>query len=139
MTAIVYGHVESAVQAWLAGTAVAPLVQRSAGVYSIYLAMPPAAPNPAIILRLIGGGPRARKDLPETRYGVSFTCYGRSRDEASLIARTLAGELINLGVPGVIAAGVYLGAAEITGMHWFPDPDSDTPRYIVDALITTVA
>lgn len=133
---ILYGPVEQAVKSWLTSTDVAPLVQRSAGVYSIYLAMPAAAPVPSVIVSLIGGGPRARADLPESRYRLSFDCWGTSRDEASLIARTLLAALGDLS--GVTVDGVTLGGADVINMVWLPDPDSDTPRYIVDALIATV-
>lgn len=135
---VLYGPIEQAVKTWLAGTDVAALVQRSPGVYSIYLVMPLAAPVPAVTITLAGGGPQPRADLPECRYRLSFNCWGTTRDEASLIARTLMGALVDLADPGVVVGGVYLGGAEILNMSWLPDPDSDTPRYIVDALIATV-
>lgn len=138
MSVIIYGPVEQAVRSWLSTTQVAPLVTRSPGALSIYLAMPPAGPVPSVIIRQVGGGPLARKDIPETRYTLQFDCWGTSRTEASLIARTLMGELTGLGDPGVVVDGVYLGCAQILNMLWLPDPDSDTARYIVDALITTV-
>lgn len=136
MSVIIYGPIEQAVKSWLMTTDVAPLVQRGAGVFSIYLAMPPAAPVPAVVVSLIGGGPRPRADLPVSRYRLSFDCWGSSRDEASLIARTLLAALGDLS--GVTVDGVTLGGADVINMVWLPDPDSDTARYIVDALIATV-
>lgn len=138
MTINVYGPVESVVKTWLAGTSVAPLVARSPGVFNIFLAMPPAAPIPSVIISQVGGGPLPRKDIPECRYRLSFDCWGTSRSQASQIARALMGELDGLGYSGEVIDGVYLGTADILSMLWRPDPDSDTARYIVDALITTV-
>lgn len=144
MTVVVsFADTENVVKRWLIdATSVAPLLMRSAGAYSIYLAMPKAAPNPALTVSLVGGGPDNRNDLPQQSDRIQFDCWGRSRDEAGLICRTLMGELDSLArqagyvEPG---SGVYLAAASVLSKRWLPDPESDTPRYIVDALITTVA
>lgn len=140
MTAPVYGPVEAAVRDWLKTTDVAPLVTRANGTIDIYRAMPKSAPNPVIVLTLVGGGPFPRADLPATRYRISFDVLGRSLDEANQIAMALVGELVWLGQAdaGEVVGGVYLGAADVLNVRWQPDPESDTPRYIVDALITTV-
>lgn len=140
MTAPVYGPIEAAVRDWLKTTDVAPLVTRVDGTIDIYRAMPKSSPVPVIVLTLVGGGPLRRADLPITRYRVRFNVVGKSLDQAGQIARTLVGELTWLGQgdAGEVFNGVYLGAADVLTMHWLPDLDSDTPRYIVDALITTV-
>lgn len=134
-----FGDVETAVKRWLSGGEVAALVQRNA-LPMIFLAMPKGSPVPSVILSLIGGGP-IRADLPETLYRMSFDCWGTTRDEAGAIARTVVAELESLSLTGGYVeptTGVYLGAAQVIMHRWQPDPDSDTPRYIVDALITTV-
>lgn len=137
---IVYGPVEQAVKQWLFTTTVAPLVTRGAGVYSIYLAMPPASPSPAVLITLLSGGPLDTADLPQTRYRLQFDVLADTRDSAGLIARTLYSELewLGRGGPGALVSGVYLGSATGLSMLWLPDPDSDKPRYVVDASITTV-
>lgn len=137
---IIYGPVEQAVKQWVATTSVAPLVQRPGGALSIYLAMPPAAPIPAVLISLRGGGPLDGADLPQTRYRLQFDCLAATRDDTSLIARTLYSELewLGRGGPGAVIAGVYLASASSLSMIWLPDPDSDKPRYVVDAAITTV-
>lgn len=137
---ITYGSIEQATKDWLATTSVAALVTRAPGALSIYLSMPPAAPVPAVLISLIGGGPLGGADLPQTRYRVQFDCIGTTRDQASMLARTVIGELewLGRGGPGAIAAGVYLGSATVLAQIWAPDPDSDRPRYIVDTAITTV-
>lgn len=135
----IYGPVDVAVKTWLAGTQLADLTLQPGGP-AIHLAMPKSNPQPAILINLIAGGPVSRADLPMTRYRLQFDCIAKSRDTASLLARVLVTELDALGFtnPGVVAAGVYLGGADVLSMRWLPDPNSDVPRYIVDALITTV-
>lgn len=136
---IVYANTETTVKAFLLDSAVAPLVKRPDGGYSIYNAMPPKAPNPAVVAFQIAGGPINRKDLPEQQVTIQFDCWGTSRLQASTLALTVIGELENLALyGGRVIDGVYLGTISTTNMRWLPEPDSDTPRYIVDALITTV-
>jgi uncharacterized protein DUF3168 len=141
VSAPTYGAVDVALKLWLLSSDVAPLVKQPSGAYAVHMAMPKSSPVPSIIINLVSGGPLSRADLPATRYRISFDCWGTTRDEASLIARTVIDllEQISVGNTGILAAGVWLGAAENVSMRWLPDPESDTPRYIVDALITTVA
>jgi len=136
---IAYADTETVVKTWLLSSDVAPLLLRSDGGYSIYNAMPPKAPIPALVMFQVAGGPRTRKDLPEQQVRMQFDCWGKTRKEAGDIARTLIGELENCALTGGrVIGGVYLGTAVTQMMRWLPEPDSDTPRYIVDALITTV-
>jgi hypothetical protein len=136
---IAYADTEAVVKAWLTTTLVAPLLLRPDGRYSIYNAMPAKSPVPALIAWQVTGGPAPRKDLPEQQVRMQFDCWGLSRLQAGEIARTLIGELEDCArTGGAIVSGVYLGSAVTQSMRWLPDPDSDTPRYIVDALITTV-
>jgi hypothetical protein len=87
----------------------------------------------------VGGAPRRRKDLPEDMPRVSFDCWGNSRAEAAGIAEALIGEIESLGpAGGYVHDGLHLYAAEVATWLWLPDPNTDTPRYVVDALFTTV-
>lgn len=134
MSAPLYGPVDLAVQEWLK-------LRIPSSMTPIYLAMPKSAPLPAMLCTLIGGGPVAGSDLPQCLYRLSFDCLATSRNGALTSATRLVSELQYLGVAdnGYEATqGVYLGSASVLNMRWQPDPDSDTPRYIVDALITTV-
>jgi hypothetical protein len=131
---------EALVKAWALQTSVAALLTRADGGVSIYNAMPKAAPVPSLICWRTGGGPRARKDLPEHRARMQMHCWGTSRAQASLIARTLVSELDSLARLGGFDHGdARLAAAEVINLIWLPDPESDTARYIVDALVTTVS
>jgi hypothetical protein len=131
-----YGPADEAVKLWLltGGTSVAAFTT------NVYLAMPKASPKPVLLVQLVGGGPTRRGDLPLSKYSLQLDCIGASRADASTLMRALLADLDALGrdTPGFVAAGMYLGAAEVLLVRWQPDPDSDIPRYIVDALITTV-
>lgn len=136
---ITYANTEAVVKTWLYSTSVATMLLRADGGYSIYHALPAKSPIPALVCFQVSGGPQTRKDLPEQQVRIQFDCWGLSRLQAGDIARALLNELENLAQNGGdIISGVYLGAAVTSNMRWLPDPDSDTPRYIVDALITTV-
>jgi hypothetical protein len=136
---IYFADTETVIKTFLLNSGVAPLLKRTDGGTSIYNAMPSASPVPALIAFQVSGGPVQRKDLPEQQTRIQFDCWGKTRVQAGDIARTLMSELEWLGrTGGTVIGGVYLGTAIIQSMRWFPEPDSDTPRYIVDALITTV-
>lgn len=136
---IYYADTETVIKTYLLASTVAPLVKRADGGYSIYNAMPSAAPVPAVISFQISGGPVQRKDLPEQQTLIQFDCWGKTRVQAGDIARAVIAELEWCGrTGGAVIGGVYLGTSTVQNMRWLPEPDSDTPRYIVDALITTV-
>ncbi len=135
-----FAPAEVTVKDWLATTTVAPLVVAPDGTTAIYNAMPKPSPVPSVILFQVSGGPIAAKDLPEQQCRIQMDCWGTTRTEARNIALQICAELDNLQrTVGPIVNGVYLAATTVPVVRWLPDPDSDTPRYIVDALITTVA
>ena len=139
MTVFIYADVEGLVKAWLSTTDVAPLVTRPDGGQSIYMAMPAAAPIPAVVLTRVGGGPRPRSTVPEDAARMQFNCWGKTRAQAGEISRTLMSALESLAPNGGFVSGdARLAAAEVLSVLWLPDPESDTARYIVDARITTV-
>lgn len=136
---IIFADVEAIIKTWLLTTGVAPMVLRPDGGYSIYNAMPAKSPVPAVIAFQVTSGPRTRSDLPEQQTRMQFDCWGLTRLQAGDIARTLIAELEWVAIDGGrVINGTYLGTAVTQFMRWLPEPDSDTPRYIVDALITTV-
>lgn len=135
-----FAATEEIVKTWLATTTVAALVTRSDGGVNIYNAMPKTAPLPAVVLYQSVGGPISEKDLPEQFARIRFDCWAAKRSEARNIGLQITAELDNLQREGgLIVDGVYLAATTNPLMRWIPDPESDTPRYIVESLITTVA
>jgi hypothetical protein len=133
-----YGDVAGAVNEWLATTSVAALVTRASdGGLSIWQAMPTDAPLPSVVTSRVGGGPTPGSDLPEDTARISHQCWGSARSQARALAIALVGEAESLARNGTgftAADGTVLMAAEVLLMMWLPDPDSDTPRYIVDAV-----
>lgn len=137
---LIYTDVENLVKQWVLTTPVAPLLTRTDGGTSIFLAMPASSPLPALVLSRVGGAPRASSDVPEDAARMTFNCWGTTRTQCGQIARTLMAELENLSQTGGFVSGdARLVAAQVLNMFWLPDPESDTARYIVDATVVTVS
>jgi len=135
----IFGDAENGAKTWLHATEVAPLVTHAGRVH-IYLAMPTAAPVPSLICSRVGGAVSAAKHLPTDRARLSFDCWGTSRAQAQQISARLVSELDMLGPRGgyTIPGEITLATADIISWLWLPDPRADTPRYVVDALITAL-
>lgn len=134
-----YSDVETLVQRWLKTTTVAPHLTRTDGGINIFKAMPKAAPLPSMVLTRVGGAPARRSDLGEDVARISCECWAASRDVAASVAMSLVAELETLAPAGGFVDGpARLAAAETLSWLWLPDPASDTPRYVVDALVTAV-
>lgn len=133
-----YSDVETLVQRWLKGKDLAVMhLTRPDGGINIFKAMPKASPLPSIVLTRVGGAPARRSDLPEDVARISFDCWAASRDVAVDMSMRLVDELESLAPLGGFADGPgRLVAAETVSWIWLPDPTSDTPRYVVDALVT---
>jgi len=133
--------VEKLVQQWLAQSALAATsLTRTDGGVNVFRAMPNKAPLPSIVLSRVGGAPPARVTLPQDNARISFACWAASRDEAAGLAAQLVDELGALGETGGWGPTVtgHLSAAEVLSLVWVPDPASDTPRYVVDAIVTAI-
>lgn len=129
MTYATFVDAEDIAKAWLLTTTVAPLVNNK-----IFMAMPTGAPLPSVILSRVGGAPPAGSDVPYDLARISFDCFASTRPQVKEIAKTLVSELESVAYTGPFdtPAG-RLETAEVVSWLWFPDPVSDTPRYIVDA------
>lgn len=130
-----FPEIESLVKAWLGYTSVAALVRRPDGGLNIWTAMPLSAPLPAIILKRIGGSPPARSDQLLDRARISIDCWAADRAAARQIAGAVAAEAVSLSERGGFTLGAeILYVAEIAGWLWLPDPQADTPRYVIDGF-----
>lgn len=139
MTTVRFADAEPLCKAWALTTSVAALVTRPDTGVSIYLSMPSSAPVPALVITRVGGAPRARADLPQDAARMQFDCWGKSRAQAAAICHALISELDSLARAGGFSDGdARLAAAEVISMLWLPDPQSDTPRYVVIAVVTTL-
>lgn len=136
-----YADVEDLAKDWLLSTGVADLVTHG-GYAHIYLAMPKGAPNPAITLSRVGGGPSPGSDVPVDIARISFNCWGKNRNQSKESAKMLVSEADSLALTGgytSIAIGGRLEVAEVASWLWLPDPVGDTPRYVVDLRFIVTA
>lgn len=135
MSYVTYVDAEDVCKAWLLSTPVAPLVNNK-----IFMAMPAGAPLPSLILSRVGGAPPPGSEVPVDYARISFSIYAATRPQAKEIAKALVGELESIAYTGAVdtPAG-RLDVAQVASWVWFPDPVSDTPRYIVDALLVVRA
>ena len=134
-----FADAETLVQQWLLTTTLAGLTLRPDGGSSIFKAMPPGAPLPSIVLSRVGGGPAERVDMPQDVARMSFDCWGASRADAINLATALAWHLETLAPNGGYTDGTArLAVAETIAIVWLADKASDTPRYVVDALVTVI-
>lgn len=135
-----YADVEGLVQRWLLGTTLAATLTRPDGGVSIFRAMPKSSPLPSIVLSRVGGAPARGSDVPADVARISFDCWAASRAVAVALSMDLVFLLEELGpvADGYVEGDARLAVAETVSWLWMPGPDSDTPRYVVDALITAI-
>lgn len=135
-----YTDVETLTVTWLKTRGLATMyLTRTDGGINVFKAMPKASPLPSIVLSRVGGGPRRRSDVPEDVARISFNCWAATRDAAVDISLMLVDDLETLGPFGGFTDGASrLVAAETVSWIWLPDPEGDTPRYVVDALVSAV-
>ncbi len=122
---------EDVAKAWVLSTDVAGMVSNK-----VFLAMPVGAPNPCITLSRVGGAPPQGSATNEDIARISFTVYGPTRPVAKNISKALASELVSVseGNPVLTSAGM-MDVSELISWIWSPDPQSDAPRYILDANV----
>ena len=68
---------------------------------------------------------------------VQFDVWAASKAAASALASELATALEALA--HFIEGGVLLHGATVESIRWQPDPESNAPRYIVEATVTATA
>lgn len=122
---------EDVVKEWLLTTSVAPLVTNK-----IYLAMPKGAPLPSVTLSRVGGTSIPGSDIPLDAARISFHVWAANRPQAKSIKLALLNEIESLGYqPEYVGSQGRIKYGELLSDIWFPDPDDDIPRYIVDATM----
>lgn len=66
-----------------------------------------------------------------------FDVWAPTKAECAALAATLSTRLDQLN--RYVYSGTLLLGADVTSVHWLPDPESGAPRFIVEATITAVA
>jgi hypothetical protein len=131
----VFPDAEDIAKEWLTGSSVAPLVLKN-GKPMIFQAMPKGAPIPVIVLIRVGGAP-GPQDVPYDQARISFTIWATSRIQCKAIKLALVSELQSLTLNAPVDTSVgRLESATVINDVFLPDPASDTPRYVVDALLS---
>jgi hypothetical protein len=91
-------------------------------------------PLPRIQVSRVGGAPTDIADEAT----ISFTVNAATRPQCKDITLALLDALLAIPYAGsVVTTKGVLEAAHIISNLWFPDPVSDTPRYIVDVDVVT--
>lgn len=132
----IFADVEGALRTWLrAHPVVGPLV----GNKHVFFGVPPGdpLPLPMIIVERIGGSP-VGGDVQLDTANVSFSVWAKTKDSASRVERAVCQALVSMGSEALDANTVGYGASVFSRV-WLPDPDSNTPRYVVTALVTNRA
>lgn len=94
-----------------------------------------SASYPQIVLRRVGG--------PDSECLVQFDCWGKpkkdggTKADAAEVAADLATEVDALA--RYQTDDVVLHGAVVRSSRWFPDPESDQPRYIVDVAFAATS
>ena len=94
----------------------------------------PATDGKTIALQRVAGG--GDQYSPLMLPIVQFDCWASTGPDAEALANALEGLLTSTAHGTVLESGVAAFAgARIDSVVWLPDPDSDTPRYVVTALV----
>lgn len=121
---------EGAVRAW--ARANAAIVAAFTG--GIYFGPPEGTPTfPLLRVQRVGGGPVAG-DTPIDDAAISFLAWGSNKAQVAAAVMVLASEVESMLCGTAMGSGaVGLGARVTLGPVWSPDPDTDRPRYVLDA------
>jgi hypothetical protein len=110
--------VGAAIRDWLRGELTVP----------VFFGVNNDAPFPQVVLMRMGG--------PDEACRFQFDVWGGTRQQAAETAAELASALSDCRHD---FDNVRLHGANWELTRWFPDPESDRPRFIVDATFTAYA
>lgn len=92
-------------------------------------------PFPLITVRRIGGTPQ-EGEAPLDDARISFDVWAKTKAQAAQIAAILISAAHNMTPNTPMgASAVGYGAVCLLNL-WSPDPDTDTPRYVIDIQFT---
>lgn len=132
---ILFTDVEGAMRTWLRRQ---PLVKAQVGG-RIFFGMPDdgAAAFPLVTLARIGGKPQTGlAPLEDVR--LTLTVWAGSKRTAIEVVRSICTSLQGMASEALDAEVVGYGAV-VDSVLWLPDPDDNTPRYVVDTTVTVRA
>lgn len=92
---------------------------------------------PYIVVSRVGGGDDV-SEAPVDNAVLNASCWGRSKEEAFNVMNAVRRALHSIR-RRTLASGVDLHGAIVDTVLWSPDPQDDTPRYIVTTRVTATA
>lgn len=119
--AVVWVDVEACVRAWARDQ---DLADRR-----VFFGVNNQAPFPQIILHRIGG--------TDEDCLIQFDCWAATKADSAALAAELASACDDLH--RYEADDVLLHGAAVDSVRWFPDPESDQPRHVVDVTFVATA
>lgn len=133
MTTAVFADVEGAVRTWLRTVPVVTALVST----RVWFAVPEDSPTyPLVALSRVGGSPQG-PETPVDDARLQFDCFGRTKAEAAAVAYAVCGAVHTLRAGTALdSTAVALSGQVVLGPLFSPDPDDNSPRYIVDAVIT---
>lgn len=92
---------------------------------------------PLVTVRRAGGGDDS-SDAPLEIAVIQFSCWGRTKDEASQTVGQVRTALSSIRGEVTVGSTIIYGAT-VDIITWAPDPADDRPRYIVTTSVTARA
>lgn len=106
----------------------------AAGNKGVWFGVPSGTPpKPFITLARVGGGP-VNGEIPLDQARISFSVWAGSKIAAASVAGVLVEVLHAMRTTPLREDAVGRGASDISVL-WLPDPETKTPRYMVDATV----
>jgi len=126
---------------WLGGLRdwlrAAPAVVALVGTRTYLGALPLGSPLPALVVSRVGGG---MDGYTYDAAMIQVEAWAASGSQAETLITT-AVTVLGSQLPTVLSPSAQLMGARLNALLWYPDPDTDIPRYIatVDVDVRAVA
>jgi len=102
----------------------------------VFFGVPRNSPTlPLIVVQRVGGGDDVSEAAIDNAV-VTLHCWGRSKLEALTVTNTVRTSLRSIRRVTVHNGVALYGIPIIDSVVWSPDPQDDTPRYILTARVT---
>lgn len=138
-----FGDVEGGVRSWARANSLLTPLLGSGTTARVFFGVPtsydPKTNGAALVLYRSGGAPRPGA-TPLDQPRLTFDCWGASKADAASLAVAVVEAIERVGQGTALGASLRaVSASVVMGPLWLPDPESGTPRYVVDASWTVRA
>jgi hypothetical protein len=104
----------------------------------VFFGLPPRVAFPAVIIRRVGGGDDP-SEAPIDRPLVAIDCWGKPKNKADAFALAAAVRDALTAIRRTTQDSTVLYGANVIGAIFFPDPETDQPRYALTVDVTARA